>query len=308
MEFDGLLFFFLVILIGFLGAKSRLLPKSAADVLPAVLINICYPAMVLETFTTTDTEQLLTTGLPVVIATLVVTAVLFFGSLLVYRRVTPARRPLLCFITGIGNVSYVAIPLLSVFLGAEGMFIAVVHGAVQDFLIWSVYHQLFLTGGSGSKKEVIKKVVTSPCLIAAIVGLILALCRVTLPGFLQMTISRVNDMTAPVALLFLGMLIERHGLLNWRKDKFSMRFALGKVIVLPCTLFAVLYWVLPVQTALLLALLFGSPAPLTATVWAKQYGGDERFAVNCCICSTLLFLVFMSAALLLLKNFGILTV
>ena len=78
-QINGLIFFFLTIFIGYFAAKSRLLPVEAADVLPAVLINICYPAMILDTFTHIDTEALLHTGLPVALATLGVTVVLFFA-------------------------------------------------------------------------------------------------------------------------------------------------------------------------------------------------------------------------------------
>ena len=137
-QINGLIFFFLVIFIGYFATKSRLLPKEAADVLPAVLLNICYPAMILDTFIHIDTESLLHTGLPVALATLGVTAVLFFVALLLFRKQPAYRKPLLCIMTGIGNTSYVAIPLLSVFLPAAGMFIAIVNSAVQDILIWTL--------------------------------------------------------------------------------------------------------------------------------------------------------------------------
>ena len=182
-QINGLIFFFLTIFIGYFAAKSRLLPVEAADVLPAVLINICYPAMILDTFTHIDTDALLHTGLPVALATLGVTVVLFFASLWMFRRQPARRKPLLCIMTGIGNTSYVAIPLLSVFLGAEGMFIAIINSAVQDILIWTLYHPLFLGAGTKDKKELLRKIFTSPCLIAAVAGVVLAACRVTLPSF-----------------------------------------------------------------------------------------------------------------------------
>ena len=305
-QINGLIFFFLTIFIGYFAAKSRLLPAEAADVLPAVLINICYPAMILDTFTHIDTEALLHTGLPVALATLGVTVVLFFASLWMFRRQPARRKPLLCIMTGIGNTSYVAIPLLSVFLGAEGMFIAIINSAVQDILIWTLYHPLFLGAGTKDKKELLRKIFTSPCLIAAVAGVVLAACRVTLPSFLQVTVSRLSDTTAPVALLFLGALICRHGLLSWRRDRLAMVYALAKVLALPPVIYAVLQFFLPASTTLLLAVLFASPAPLTAVVWSKMYDSDERLAVNGCISSTLLYLAVAGGALYLFSQYGLL--
>ena len=305
-QINGLIFFFLAIFVGYFATKAHLLPDSAADVLSAALINIFYPAMILDTFIHIDTDSLLHTGLPVAVATLGVTVVLFFVALWLFRKQPANRKPLMCIMTGIGNTSYVAIPLLSVFLPAEGMFIAIVNSAVQDILIWSLYHPLFLGAGTKDRKELLRKIFTSPCLIAVIVGVIMAACRVSLPSFLQVTVSRLSDTVAPVALLFLGALICRHGLLSWRKDRTAIVYALAKVLALPLVVYIVLQFFLPTSTTLLLAILFASPAPLTAVVWSKIYNSDEAFAVNGCICSTLLYLPIAAAALYLFSQMGLL--
>lgn len=305
-QINGLVFFFMAILIGYFATKTRLLPQETVDVLSAVLINICYPAMILDTFTHIDTQALLHTGLPVALATLGVTVMLFLAALWLFRKQPAQRRPLLCMMIGIGNTSYVAIPLLSVFLPAAGMFVAIINSAVQDILIWTLYHPLFLGSGTKDRKALLRKIFTSPCLIAAIVGVVLAACRVTLPSFLQITVSRLSDTTAPVALLFLGALICRHGIFSWRKDRLAIVYSLAKVLVLPLAVYVILQFFLPTSTTLLLAVLFASPAPLTAVVWSKIYDSDEQFAVNGCISSTMLYLVVASAALYLFSQMGLL--
>lgn len=307
MQFDGLLFFFLAICIGYFAVKARFVPESAADALPAVLINICYPAMVLQTFTSASAATFLETGLPVVAATLAVTFALFFGALLVFRRTAPERRALLRFITAIGNVNYVAIPLLSVFLSPEALFIALVHGAVQDFLIWSLYHQLFLGSGAENRRDVFKKMFTSPCLLAAVAGVLLVALDIRLPSFLRLTVDKISAATSPIALLFLGMLIHRYGLFSWRRDRAALLYSAAKVLMLPVLVYLALQFFLAPSVALLLAILFASPAPLTSVVWCKQYGGDVKRAVDCTLSSTLFFLLVMSPALLLFTQLGILS-
>lgn len=306
MEVNNLLFFVFVIGIGFFFRKFKLVPESAADSLPAILINICYPAMILQTFTTTDLKTLLETGLPVVIGTLAVTLTLFFGSILVFRRVSADRRALLQFITGIGNVTYVAIPLMSVFLPEEMLFVAILHGSVQDLLIWTIYHQLFVGEETGKFSTKLKKIISNPCLIAVLAGVVLMVFQIRLPSFLQLAISKLNAATSPLALLFLGMLIHRYGLFSWKADKIAMVYSAGKVIVLPVVIALVLRLFMSVETAICLGFLFGSPAPLTSVVWSRQYGKDDKLAVNCCISSTFLFLVVMSIALLVLTGSGVL--
>jgi predicted permease len=307
MSVDSLIFFFLMLAIGYGVARLKLVPEQTADTLPGVLLNICYPAMVLHTFTSTDPQVLLHTGLPAAIATLVITLALSLGSLLLFRRAPKARRAYWCFVSGVGNVSYAAIPLLSVFLSEDAMLLCVIHSAVQDLLIWSLYHSLFLGTFTGSRRELIKKVFTSPALLAAIAGLLLAVFRIRLPSFLQTTVTTLSGMTSPLALLLLGMLICRYGALSWRKDRQAILYSLLKVLAVPVVLFCLLRCVLDTRTALLLAILFGSPAPLTGVVWSKAYGGDAELAVHCTIASTLLFLPLMSAVLFFLRSAAILS-
>jgi len=242
-----------------------------------------------------------------VIGTFVITLTLFFGSMLAFRHVPVKRRALLQFISGIGNVTYVAIPLMSVFLSEEMLFIAILHGSVQDLLIWTIYHQLFVGDEPGSVGAKVKKILSSPCLIAVLAGVVLMVLQVQLPAFLQLVISKLNTATSPIALLFLGMLIHRYGLFSWKADKTAMLYSVAKVIVLPVVLSLVLQLFMPLATAVCLGFLFGSPAPLASVVWSKQYGKDDQLAVNCCISSTFLFLIVMSVALLILTGAGVLT-
>ena len=86
MSLDSLIFFFLMLAIGYGVARTKLISEQAADTLPGVLLNVCYPGMVLHTFTTTDPRVLLETGLPTAIATLAVTFALFFGVCLSFAK------------------------------------------------------------------------------------------------------------------------------------------------------------------------------------------------------------------------------
>lgn len=303
---DNLIFFFLMIAIGYGAAKSGLVSGQAADTLPGILLNICYPGMVIHTFTTTDLDRLLRTGLPTTVATLCVTGTLFLLGLAVFRRAPREHRAYWRFVMAIGNVAYAALPLLGVFISSEAMLLCVIHGAVQDVLIWTLYHPLFLGNTVGSRREVLRKTVTSPSLLGALVGLFLALFQISLPSFLQYTVDTLYTMTSPLALLLLGILIHHYGALSWRRDRLAIAYACLKVLALPLLLFWLLRCVMDGEMALLLAILFGSPAPLMGVVWSKEYDGDPELAVHCTIASTLLFLAAMSVALVLFRLTGVL--
>ena len=304
-QLDGLLYLLLMVCIGFGAAGTKLLPKKTTDILPSLLFNICYPAMILEAFLTVDVSVLLGTGLPVAAATVAVTVALIILGLLVFRKLPEETKALYTFLAGVGNVTYVAIPLFSALLPAEAVLLAIIHGSAQDPLIWSVYHPLLLKS-TGGKEHLLKKVITNPCLIATFAGIILCITGISLPGFLTQTLSRVSAATSPIALLLIGMLIYQHGLFSFIRDNRALLYSILKVVLLPLALLPVFLLFMNRADAILLAILFGSPAPLMGIAWAKQNGGDVPFTVHCFLASTLLFLPVVSAALMLFTTFGIL--
>ncbi len=306
MQLDGFVFFLLAIFIGYFFTKIKLLPASAADVLPPVLMNVFFPAMLLNTFAHADVQELLSGGLPVVICTLVFTTLPFLAASFLLRKKEPHKRALLRYICGIGNTSFVCIPLMSLFLSDSQMILVFVHGAVMDFLIWGIHHQIFV--GSGEKKlsQILKKIFASPCLIAVVLGIVLSACKIELPGYADYALSALEAAVSPLALVFIGVLIARYGAFSWCKSGTAIVYSLWKVVALPVLVFACLYFILPLETALIIAILLGSPAPISAVLWCKEYGRDAKLAVNCLIPSTLLYFLLMGSLLAALTRFGIL--
>lgn len=306
MQFEGFLFFLIVICIGYFSVKSKLVPESITDTLPSLLLNVCFPAMLFVNFASSDKNELLNAGLPTVLVTLIFSLLPFFISIPLTRKTDLSRRPLIRYIIGIGNTSFVCIPLLSLFLTGSELSIVFIHGAVMDFLIWGVHQQIFIGSSSGNKKEVAKKILTTPNIYAVALGIACSVFSVRLPSFLQYTLDGLAASVSPIALLFIGMLICRYGMFNWVKSKLAIFYSLWKVLLLPLLAFAVLYFILPLKMACILAIVLGSPAPISAVLWCKQYGKDTKLAVDCLIPSTILYFIVMGAALVLLTGAGIL--
>ena len=107
-DLSGLFYLILTVAIGYGASAAKLLPEKTADILPQLLFNICYPAMILETFLTVDVETVLGTGLPVVLATVIATLILLVLGLVLFRKAPEDKRVLYIFLMGIGNVTYVA--------------------------------------------------------------------------------------------------------------------------------------------------------------------------------------------------------
>ena len=303
-QLNGLFYLILMVAIGYGAAAVKLLPEKTVDTLPQLLFNICYPAMILEAFLTVDVSVVLGTGFAVVAATVLATLALLVAGLAVFRNQSKEKKALYLFLMAVGNVTYVAIPLFSVFLPAEAVLVAILHSTAQDPLIWGIYHPLLL-GSSRKEEKLLKSALTSPCLIATVIGMLLCFAGIPLPAFLMETASRISAVTSPLALLLIGMLVHQYGLLSWLHDRRALLYSFLKVLVFPCCAFLCFRPFLDLGDAILLGILFGSPAPLLSIVWAKQNGKDVAFPVHCFLASTLLFLTAAGAVMILLVRFGI---
>lgn len=300
--FSGLIFLFLAVCIGYAAAHTKLIDRTAADVLPQLLFNICYPAMILETFSAIDLTTLLGSGLPIAAATVAVTVILLSGCLLLFRKYPREQMALYTFLAGVGNVTFVAIPLFQVFLPAQGALIAILHGASQDPLIWGIYNPILISS-QGGQGQSLKKILPNPCLLATFLGLILVCFRIPVPVFLVDTVSRFSTLTAPLALLLIGMLIHQYGLFSWIGDRASLVYSVIRVLVFPLVIGSALIPFLGFANATMLAILFATPAPLMAVAWATRAKSQVEFTIHCFLASTMLYLLVMAPALMLLAPY-----
>lgn len=306
MKFDDLFFFFVVILIGYLATWFKLLPSQSESVFPRFLMNICYPAMIIKTITNIPLEEMFRSGFFAVMATLVVTLVLYFLSGLAVRKDPVSRQAQLRLQLGIGNVVYTTIPLLGALFGPEVMFVAIMHSVTQDILIWTLYYPMSLGLASGQSEKTGLRLLKSPCILALILALILRFAGLELPGPVSYTVARLSDMVAPAALVYMGFLLYRYGIFKWARDPIAIKYALVKTVVIPIAVTAILLPLTDVLTAVVLGMLFGSSAPTVSIVWAEGHKGDLPLAINCFLSSTLLHILLTLVAGFLLLKTGVL--
>ncbi len=298
--FDGIVYFLFFLCLGYFLIRRGIFSRETPPMLSALLMSVCFPAMILNSFLTVDVHSLLHTGLPTVAVT-VLFSLLPATALLLWKK-PMEQKQLYSFICGIGNVSFVCIPLLDLFLTAEQMFPVYLHVAVQDLLIWGFFHPAF---AGKSKKLQWRKLLTEPCLLAVGAGLLLAVFDLTLPSWVQAPLDALHSCVSPMALLFLGMTIGQYGLRSWRGRKEALYYSLYKVLLYPVVVFLCLLPFFSLWQAILLAILFGSPAPVASVVWMTRYTDDPSPAIHCLIPSTLLYFAVYAPLLLLLPQLSV---
>ena len=115
---------FLLILVGYLAVRVKVLGAEARQNFSSLLINIVVPAMIVDSYLIPFDPAILSNLLRTALAS---AAVLFAGlgiALLATRRMKDPNRPLLRFAITFSNAAYMGFPLIEALFGAEGLLYA----------------------------------------------------------------------------------------------------------------------------------------------------------------------------------------
>ncbi len=290
---------FLLPLIGFLTAKYKLINENSFSTIPDILTNILYPAMIFISITSMKTENLLNDGAVFFILTAVITLTLFAVTYFVFKNKPQTQKSVMQFQVCIGNVVFVTIPLFSMFGLNDFVNKGIIFSSCQDLIIWSLFYYVFAKNRGSFLKSII-----SPCIISFVISLVLTLFKVPIPDLIKTPLSMLSSMTAPMALLFLGIAIYKYGLIDSFCSKTAVTFAIAKTFLLPLVIFVVVFNFLTIQNAILLALLFSAPTPLMLIVWSTKFKKDSKLASNCCVCSTIVYIITCSIFLYIYTSFS----
>ena len=206
MEIAGLLFneiavLFLIMGLGFLLVKAKVLQSADSRILSMVLIWLINPAVVLKAFQIDFTPDVRDRFLLAVIVAVAVNLILMFvtwgyGRLL---KLDAVERASVMY----ANAGNLVIPLVSAILGDEWVIYASAFMCVQLGFLWT-HGQAQIGGSSGNSW---KKILLNPNLMAIAVGAVLLLTGLRLPIVLQKVCSQLGGTIGPVSMIMLGMLL-----------------------------------------------------------------------------------------------------
>lgn len=200
----------------------------------------------------------------------------------------------------LSNAGFMGIPVATALFGNPGMPPALFYFVANAVMVNSVgYMDIsadgFASNGEKGKIELIDliKKLASPPIIAIVIAVIIIALKVRLPVFLDMSIGYLGDITSPLALLFLGMVLYRTGFGCFKNlDKKTAFMLVGRFVLSPLIMIVICIImgfnnydtnVLTVQSSL--------PSIVAAAIYAEAAGADTDFAAQGVVLTTLISFV-----------------
>lgn len=226
-----------------------------------------------------------------IVVSLINYAVLIAGAYTVSKvwRVSADRSGLQKFMVTFGNVTFIGFPACAAIFGDRAVFYASVLDIPFNLLIFTV-------GLSFVTEQPIRavfrpKILFSPCVVASVIAVILALLKVETPPMVGKFFHLVGDMTIPCALILIGATLATIPVRDMAGNKFVYGIASLKLLIMPFVVWAVfqLFDFEPFVTNVAVVL-SGMPVAANGIMFCLKYGKDEHLMTQAIFLTTLLSL------------------
>ena len=268
----------------YLSRKGFLSPQGTKD-LGAILLRVIIPCVIVKSYITEfSRERLLELALSAGLA-----LIGFILAMVISYLVFGKRRRLENFAASFCNAGFIGIPLAQAIIGEEGAFYIAASVALLNLFQWT--YGVYIMA---DRKDAIsaKTIAKNPVVIAIVIGVVLFVSRIPVPGIVTSTLGYIAGMNTPIAMILMGTYLAKLPLKKLL-DKRAYGCVLFRLVIIPAVILLV-FWVLPVSNAdIALAAFLAAATPVGANicVFAQQYDCDYEFSVVTVCLSTLLSVI-----------------
>ena len=268
----------------YLSRKGFLSPQGTKD-LGAILLRVIIPCVIVKSYITEfSRERLLELALSAELA-----LIGFILAMVISYLVFGKRRRLENFAASFCNAGFIGIPLAQAIIGEEGVFYIAASVALLNLFQWT--YGVYIMA---DRKDAIsaKTIAKNPVVIAIVIGVVLFVSQIPVPGIVTSTLGYIAGMNTPIAMILMGTYLAKLPLKKLL-DKRAYGCVLFRLVIIPAVILLV-FWVLPVSNAdIALAAFLAAATPVGANicVFAQQYDCDYEFSVVTVCLSTLLSVI-----------------
>lgn len=275
---------FIMIAVGMILKKIKMIGEEGQKNITDLVIYLVLPCNIIKSFMIEFTYKILVTFAGVLIISIFIQFICSILGHVLYRRADLSKRKCLQYATICSNAGFLGNPVAEGVFGTMGLTLASIYLIPQRVVMWSAGISIFTE--SPNKKTLFKKVITHPCILSCIFGIILMFTQLQLPSFLNSSIVTISNCNTALSMMVIGMIladIDVKNMLEWNVIYYTLiRLVLIPIIIyIPCRLLQLD----PLVTGVCV-LLAAMPAGATTSILASKYNGDAAFATKCVIFST----------------------
>jgi len=300
-----------VVLIGAIAARYKVLTTDTKDMLSKVIFNISLPLMLFTNFFRLDaTPRLIANSLIILaVSGFVIFFLLLIGWISVRLfRIRGAEAAVFKTHSMFGNTIFLGFPLITALYGVEGLLYASMYQLVSTVIMWTAGVVILShDNGTSWKKSLIK--VLNPNTIATIAGLLFFLLSVRLPDILIKPMTELGSANTWLSMLYIGAMLVLSNVGGLLKKKSLYLVSFNRLIFAPALLISIFYLIItltgitPDKLVTSVIILEASmPCMATVVIMAKEFGSDDKLAVGNVFVSTIISILTLPLVVIALER------
>lgn len=259
---------------GYLANRLGYLGGETDQKLSKIILNLTMPAMIVSAVITGDALPELGEILSVLKAAAVFYLLEGAFALVMPRLLggTAGQKGVWRFGLVFGNIAFIGYPVATALFGPEALFYAVILAMPFNLLAYTLGPLMLV----GAKRFDWRSMLT-PCTVAALIALALALTRLRPPAIVGECLAFVGNITVPLSLLVVGSLLAGLSLGQVFRSPRLWGMSLLRLLVLPGVLFLILRALGTGAMLLGISVVeMGMPVAVNGSMLCLEYGGDKE--------------------------------
>ena len=298
---NQVLIIFGLVVIGFILTKAKMLTEKGVKDLTNILLFVVTPCVLISSyqkeFSVSEAKKL---GLAALLAIGIHIVAIVISSLVFIKNDDKKFNRINNFASVYSNCGFMAIPLLSEALGAQGVFYGSMYLAVFTPLYWT--HGVYVYTG-GDKKEIsLKKAFLNPGLIGTTLSLVLFITgfwfKDYIPsvniavGTFKSVVSYMASLNTPLAMLVLGYYLANVNFLSCLKKPALYLVSILRLGVIPIIgIYIMKLLNVDMEIAKAIIIPAACPTATVTTLFASRFKLDAEYSAELVSATTLLSII-----------------
>lgn len=294
---------FTLMFLGYFLSYKQWFNNHVADAFSKLVLNLALPFnMFLNMTENFSREEFLSLFSGMIIPLLSMGAT-FLISLL-YRRIfhiSQGREGTFSTMFTCSNTIFIGLPINLAVFGEKAIPYVLLYYIVNTTFFWTIGIYAMAQDNPEIEQHrlsfhpivLIKKVLT-PALMGFIIGLLWVMTTQPVPTFLQNFGGYLADLTTPLSMFIIGIIVYSNGLANLKFNKDILGVLIGRFLISPLIVWG-LGFLFPVPALMLSVFMIQSSMPVqnSIPILARNYHADEDYAASSLGYSVLLYMLYI---------------
>lgn len=316
--FEPFFILFGLMAIGFVAKKLSWVNETQNQGLGNVLINIAFPCLLFSSIVYVEIQgELFKDFIKAGILSLFFYVLFCFLGLLYARiaKLPPEHHAMVSMSMFTSNNSFMGFPIVLAFFGQIGFIFMVANNIAMAIMTFGFgINMLRKSRRKWGGNEVLEspsilervKQILNPIIISVAIALFVNFIGFArfIPSPLYKMLSLLGDLTTPLSMIYIGVILATSPLNNLFKDKQAFGVSFTRIIFFSSIIFFSLKF-LPISTLIkqILFVVYTLPSAVVIPVLAEKYGRGHKEAVNIIVMSTFLSLITTPVGVYIALNF-----